>query len=553
MLMRHRKRQRAVAGAPTAVIGDPLAATSLVAAPQHPAAVETTPARVVRTTTPAAVAAEPTVTSRIIQGHLTTATPARVTTTVAAARTTTTTSAAAAAPTTPSSAARVASLSSPASPSSAPSFSSSSTSSASSSSTSSKGISGGAAAGIVIAILAVLALAGGWFVYRRRKAARSRGSGQALFSPDLNGAGGAGGYRKSERETMESGGVFGGSSASPTAQWGSDHEGEKYAGYGATREAQNPFNNPANVAQQQQYGAMPPQHQQPYPPQQQGWPNQQHMNADSNPSSMNLLAPAAVADPHAHQPSIEQREMQQELENRAQLAQQTQASPFGESEGQGEIRIVKGTFDPSLDDELVLYAGDAVQVLMKYDDGWALGLNLNSGRPPAKGVFPFDCLGEVCPPPAPEAVRANGQPPKQATRALSPPVPSALQPGSPPSQTQATHLGPVNPALVPLPPPTPTSLEPISEHSPSTGEGVKSGPPQIAPLALESSDSPLSASFPPHVQSVPAPATTGTMKRASSLIASRDADLFVALGEVMDKSKEGQEKKKTEQQGPSLI
>ncbi|PRQ74037.1 hypothetical protein AAT19DRAFT_15604 [Rhodotorula toruloides] len=32
---------------------------------------------------------------------------------------------------------------------------------------------------------------------------------------------------------------------------------------------------------------------------------------------------------------------------------------------------------------------------MKYDDGWALGLNLNSGRPPAKGVFPFDCLGEM--------------------------------------------------------------------------------------------------------------------------------------------------------------
>lgn len=195
---------------------------------------------------------------------------------------------------------------------------------------------------------------------------------------------------------------------------------------------------------------------------------------------------------------------------------------------------------------------------MKYDDGWALGLNLNSGRPPAKGVFPFDCLGEVCPPPAPSAVRVNGQPPppsqqvqQQAQRALSPPVPSALQPGSP----QPSPLAPVNPALVPLPPPTPTSLEPIAE---SENAGIKSGPPQLAPLALTSSDSPLSASFPPSVQTIPAPATTGTtgqMKRASSLIASRDADLFVALGEVIEKQGqgEGQGEGKEEEEDKSLI
>ncbi|KAK4332669.1 SH3 domain protein [Rhodotorula toruloides] len=524
----------------TAVVGEPLAATTLVAAPQDPAAETTTAARAVasaRTTTPAAAAA-PTVTSRIIQGHTTTTTPARVTTTAAAARTTTTTSAAA--QTTQSTAARVASLSSSHS-SSAPSSSSTSSSSNSSSS----GISGGAAAGIVIAILAVLALLGGVFIYRRRKASRSRGSGQALFdqqSPDVSG-----GWKK-ERETVGSEGVWGGGSASPTA-WGGENEGEKeyYAGggggYGATQQAQNPFNNPPTA----QYGAIPPQQQQPYPlqamqQQQQGWPQQQ--------STVNLLAPAAAsfAAPAAVD-SIEQREMQQELENRAQLAAaqsqaQAQSSPFAESEGQGEIRLVKGTFDPSLDDELVLYAGDAVQVLMKYDDGWALGLNLNSGRPPAKGVFPFDCLGEVCPPPAASAVRVNGQPPQaqqQAQRALSPSVPSALQPGSP----QPAPLAPINPALVPLPPPTPTSLEPIAES-----EGVKSGPPQLAPLALTSSDSPLSASFPPSVQSIPAPTNGGgagvgggQMKRASSLIASRDADLFVALGEVIDKEGQKEEKK----------
>lgn len=73
------------------------------------------------------------------------------------------------------------------------------------------------------------------------------------------------------------------------------------------------------------------------------------------------------ADPH-HE-SIEQREMQQELENQrqAQVAAAAAAaaaaapptpvvavaSPFGESEGQGEIRVVKGTFVPNLEDELI--------------------------------------------------------------------------------------------------------------------------------------------------------------------------------------------------------
>lgn len=187
---------------------------------------------------------------------------------------------------------------------------------------------------------------------------------------------------------------------------------------------------------------------------------------------------------------------------------------------------------------------------MKYDDGWALGLNLNSGRPPAKGVFPYDCLGEVCPPPPASAVRSRQAPGQaQGQRALSPPVPSALQPGSPHPQPQPQAQAPVNPALIPLPPPTPTSLlAPISELA--GGEG----PPQLAPLALDSSDSsPLSASFAPHVQSIPAHAAT-TMKRASSLIASRDADLFVALGEVMEREgKEGNKGKSEEQQGPSLL
>jgi hypothetical protein len=82
--------------------------------------------------------------------------------------------------------------------------------------------------------------------------------------------------------------------------------------------------------------------------------------------------PASVSNFNdAQYQSIEQRELQQELDNRRQSflnktqpalpsavvagAGAAENSPFGDSEGQGEIRIVKGTFDPSLDDELVLY------------------------------------------------------------------------------------------------------------------------------------------------------------------------------------------------------
>lgn len=188
-------------------------------------------------------------------------------------------------------------------------------------------------------------------------------------------------------------------------------------------------------------------------------------------------------------------------------------------------------------------------------------------------VFPFDCLGEQVAPPHPSEVRSPG-------------VAAA------PQSAEQRSLSPINPANVPLPPPTPTLLSPISEdeqpplESPATlmnGSPVKSsasssttreGPPQLAPF--ERSDSPLSAEFPSTMASstltVPtsgppsssssssafasSPAAGGPrynnpssgggsptktaatkLKRHSSLIASRDADLFVALGEVLDKEK----------------
>jgi len=48
-------------------------------------------------------------------------------------------------------------------------------------------------------------------------------------------------------------------------------------------------------------------------------------------------------------------------------------------------------FQKSMDDELELEANDLVDVTKKYDDGWATGINLKSGK---EGFFPLNCLLE---------------------------------------------------------------------------------------------------------------------------------------------------------------
>lgn len=138
---------------------------------------------------------------------------------------------------------------------------------------------------------------------------------------------------------------------------------------------------------------------------------------------------------------------------------------------------------------------------------------------PSSSVFPFDCLGEQVSAPQPSEIRSHDAPIPSAQRSLSP----------------------INPANVPLPPPTPTLLSPINEdEQPPQGSTTREGPPQLAPF--ERSDSPLSPDFPPSSLTIPSsnnasPTKATKLKRHSSLIASRDADLFVALGEVLDKEK----------------
>ncbi|GAA5900508.1 uncharacterized protein JCM6883_002866 [Sporobolomyces salmoneus] len=482
------------------------------------------------------------------------------------------------------------------------------------SNSSSSSTNGGAVAGAIIAVIAVLAIGIGFFVWRKRRNNRRAKEGFLGSGSGSGGVGGAGGgYKKQEDKwdghntngmgneqsmTRDDSSLFGGREKTFSGESFNQGPENGAGGYGATSNWNQP------QPQQQYYNA---QGGEPtwnngsnvYPPANQPLPPVSTTNllAHQDPTSSMSNLPASLAagggggggagaagfgaarlvaaqsvasssprnsisNHHHHDSShyqqhqsIEQRELQQELDNRRQsflnktqppqpqaplaLATTTEESPFGESEGQGEIRIVKGTFDPSLDDELVLYPGDKVQVLMKYDDGWALGLNLSSGVPPSKGVFPFDCLGQIVPAPLASEIRSPSNP-------------------SPPSDVQRS-LSPINPANIPLPPPTPTLLSPINESERPlsvASTATREGPPQLAPF--ERSDSPLSPDFPPTSLTVPSSTSnsstlnggsptsptmkrmsmdTTKLKRHSSLIASRDADLFVALGEVLDKEK----------------
>ncbi|KAJ3193710.1 Sorbin and SH3 domain-containing protein 2, partial [Entophlyctis luteolus] len=54
-----------------------------------------------------------------------------------------------------------------------------------------------------------------------------------------------------------------------------------------------------------------------------------------------------------------------------------------------EMHTVVKDFDPENLDEIELRAGDEVQVMMKYDDGWCTGLNTVTNQ---TGLLPLDCL-----------------------------------------------------------------------------------------------------------------------------------------------------------------
>ncbi|KAI8983767.1 hypothetical protein BDB01DRAFT_709947, partial [Pilobolus umbonatus] len=66
----------------------------------------------------------------------------------------------------------------------------------------------------------------------------------------------------------------------------------------------------------------------------------------------------------------------------------TQAGSLG-------VFFVVATYSPTLSDEIDIQAGDQVEILVEYDDGWCQGINLSRGH--AKGVFPKHCVSSTAP------------------------------------------------------------------------------------------------------------------------------------------------------------
>ncbi|OUM70241.1 hypothetical protein PIROE2DRAFT_27740, partial [Piromyces sp. E2] len=46
-------------------------------------------------------------------------------------------------------------------------------------------------------------------------------------------------------------------------------------------------------------------------------------------------------------------------------------------------------FEPSLPDEMEIQAGDIIRTEETFEDGWAYGINMSTGK---KGTFPMNCL-----------------------------------------------------------------------------------------------------------------------------------------------------------------
>ncbi|KAK4699873.1 hypothetical protein P7C70_g6382, partial [Phenoliferia sp. Uapishka_3] len=453
--------------------------------------------------------------------------------------------------------------------SSAPSSSSSSNLNAASSSNKSSTSTShtGTIVGVIVAIIAVIAIIAAFFGYKKYKANRAaRGSGAGLV-------GGAGAYGRHKEEDDE---VFGNSSTGPNAEknYGST-AGGAYSGNGAGNgPAQNSYgggqNNAFNNNNQgggNAYGSAAMRAQDPYG---RGAPNavtfagvatgagmagmgargqnndggrnqNQPMLPSKNQAQQHLDQSWESSGPQSNYPPSSVGSTTHLLREEgtgyaggmsqgagAGLGQGQGAmmptivekqveppkSPFGDAPGQGKIYVVKNTFVPSQSDELDIYPDDRVQVLVAYDDGWALGINLDAAAgATVKGVFPFDCVQEISP---------STSPPHHVD--LSATAPASSQFPQPP-----THA--------PLP-------SPNAQSSSNNEDGFLSydhpsptmGPPQLAPLR---SDSPLGAHFnskdengnlPSSLQ--PGGGEGNKVKRTSSLIASRDADLFVALGQV---------------------
>ena len=65
------------------------------------------------------------------------------------------------------------------------------------------------------------------------------------------------------------------------------------------------------------------------------------------------------------------------------------SAPPQQEQSIGSFRVI-ATYIPTLSDELEIEAGDHIELIVEYDDGWCQGVNISKGH--TKGVFPRHCI-----------------------------------------------------------------------------------------------------------------------------------------------------------------
>lgn len=168
--------------------------------------------------------------------------------------------------------------------------------------------------------------------------------------------------------------------------------------------------------------------------------------------------------------------------------------------GPSNVHRVQMDFQPSMEDELELRAGQLVRLLHEYDDGWALCVRLDRSQ---QGVVPRSCLSarpvkpRARPPPGagPGPVGPMGPPPPgfypHDPRPRSPSAPRPMSPaqhphgGPPPPRPYPQH--PMSPAQFP---PTPRSFSPGPGGRPMPPRSMSPGP--YGPPGLQRPEMPAS-------------------------------------------------------------
>jgi len=219
--------------------------------------------------------------------------------------------------------------------------------------------------------------------------------------------------------------------------------------------------------------------------------------------------------------------------------------PFGDPAFAGKTFVVKNAFKPTLEDEMEMKLGEHVEILLSYDDGWALGRN----QAGAQGVFPRDCVEEApsarVPTPTPNVdlpFMANGNNNNGAGLQRAPTLPKLDMGRSSPisfhqQQSSQGHIPSEQAPQISQALPSPLNFPPYIQVSSPTQDSEDAGSPHPASsYYMSSSPGQIIDEFPgtPSGPRGP-PASPSKPKRTSSIIGGKDAELFRALGDTLDR------------------